>query len=151
METKVKKKIVVKKPTTVKEPFIDKLKRNWKNITLILLVLFSMSKCTSSCSRGKQIDRLEYQIVQMDSVITANGIELDKLNTRLGDAQSSIDSYKGIATGNQRELVDKISTLTEEKRNLESQLRKEKSDNEKLRKRITELEKEIEKLNKDTE
>ena len=151
METKVKKKIVVKKPTTVKEPFIDKLKRNWKNIALILLVLFSMSKCTSSCSRGKQIDRLEYQIVQMDSVITANGIELDKLNTRLGDAQSSIDSYKGIATGNQRELVDKISTLTEEKRNLESQLRKEKSDNEKLRKRITELEKEIEKLNKDTE
>ena len=151
METQVKKKIVVKKPIQNKESFIEKVKKNWKNILLILLVLFSMSKCTSSCNRGKQIDRLNYQIVQMDSVITSNGIELDKLNTRLDDAQTSIDSYKGIATGNQRDLVDKISTLTEEKRNLESQLRKEKSDNKVLQKRIIELEKQIEELNKDTE
>jgi TolA-binding protein len=148
-QKKVVKKVVKKEVQNNK--FIDTLKKNWKNILLILLVLFSMSKCTSSCSRGKQIDRLNYQIVQMDSVITSNGIELDKLNTRLDDAQTSIDSYKGIATGNQRDLVDKISTLTEEKRNLESQLRKEKADNKVLQKRISELEKQIEELNKDTE
>ena len=151
METQVKKKIVVKKPIQNKESFIEKVKKNWKNILLILLVLFSMSKCTSSCNRGKQIDRLNYQIVQMDSVITAQGIAFDKQSIELEGAKTSIDNYKGIATGNQRELVDKISTLTEEKRNLESQLRKEKADNKVLQKRITELEKQIEELNKDTE
>ena len=149
MEQKKVVKKVVKK--NVNESFVDKIKKNWKNILLIILVIFSVSKCTSSCTRGRQIDRLNYQIVQMDSVITSNGIELDKLNTRLDDAQTSIDSYKGIATGNQRDLVDKISILTEEKRNLESQLRKEKADNKVLQKRISELEKQIEELNKDTE
>ena len=151
METQVKKKIVVKKPIQNKESFIEKVKKNWKNILLILLVIFSMSKCTSSCSRGREIDRLNYQIVQMDSVITAQGIAFDKQSIELEGAKTSIDNYKGIATGNQRELVDKISTLTEEKRNLESQLRKEKADNKVLQKRITELEKQIEELNKDTE
>lgn len=148
-QKKVVKKVVKKEVQNNK--FIDTLKKNWKNILLILLVIFSMSKCTSSCSKGRQIDRLEYQIVQMDSVITANGIELDKLNTRLGDAQTSIDSYKGIATGNQRELVDRISQLTEEKRQLEEQLRREKADNTLLKRKISELEEMISVLSEKSE
>ena len=79
MEQKKVVKKVVNKPIQNKETLIDKIKRNWKNILLIILILFSVSKCTSSCTRGKQIDKLNYQIVQMDSVIHANGIELDKL------------------------------------------------------------------------
>ena len=104
----MEQKKVVKKVEN-KDSFIDKLKRNWKNILLILLIIFSFSKCTSSCSRGRQIDRLNYQIEQRDSIITANGIELDKLSIRLNDAQTNIESYKGIATSNQQELVDKVS------------------------------------------
>ena len=133
-EKKVVKKVVQK--TENKEPFIEKLKRNWKNILLIILVLFSFSKCTSSCSKGKQIDKLNYQIEQMDSVIVSNGIEIDKLSMRLGDAQTSIDSYKGIAIGNQNELVDKISELTEENKKLTN-------DNERLKQKIRQLEKEL--------
>lgn len=138
-QRKVVKKIV-KKPIQNKETLIDKIKRNWKNILLIVLILFSVSKCTSSCTRGRQIDRLNYQIVQMDSVIHANGIELDKLNMRLDDAQTSIDSYKGIATGNQRDLVDKVSTLTEENKQLKSQVTSLTKENTKLNKKISELE-----------
>lgn len=133
-EKKVVKKVVQK--TENKEPFIEKLKRNWKNILLIILVLFSFSKCTSSCSKGRQIDKLNYQIEQMDSVIVSNGIEIDKLSMRLGDAQTSIDSYKGIAIGNQNELVDKISELTEENKKLTN-------DNERLKQKIRQLEKEL--------
>lgn len=133
-EKKVVKKVVQK--TENKEPFIEKLKRNWKNILLIILVLFSFSKCTSSCSKGRQIDKLNYQIEQMDSVIVSNGIEIDKLSMRLGDAQTSIDSYKGIAIGNQNELVDKISELTEENKKLTN-------DNERLKQKIKQLEKEL--------
>ena len=132
MEQKKVVKKVVNKPIQNKETLIDKIKRNWKNILLIILILFSVSKCTSSCTRGKQIDKLNYQIVQMDSVIHANGIELDKLNMRLDDAQTSIDSYKGIATGNQRDLVDKVSTLTEENKQLKKQVTSLTKENTKL-------------------
>jgi len=140
MEQRKVVKKVVKKPIQNKETLIDKIKRNWKNILLIVLILFSVSKCTSSCTRGRQIDRLNYQIVQMDSVIHANGIELDKLNMRLDDAQTSIDSYKGIATGNQRDLVDKVSALTEENKQLKSQVTSLTKENTKLNKKISELE-----------
>lgn len=140
MEQKKVVKKIVNKPIQNKETLIDKIKRNWKNILLIILILFSVSKCTSSCTRGKQIDKLNYQIVQMDSVIHANGIELDKLNMRLDDAQTSIDSYKGIATGNQRDLVDKVSTLTEENKQLKKQVTSLTKENTKLNQKISELE-----------
>ena len=140
MEQKKVVKKVVNKPMQNKETLIDKIKRNWKNILLIILILFSVSKCTSSCTRGKQIDKLNCQIVQMDSVIHANGIELDKLNMRLDDAQTSIDSYKGIATGNQRDLVDKVSTLTEENKQLKKQVTSLTKENTKLNQKISELE-----------
>ena len=140
MEQKKVVKKVVNKPIQNKETLIDKIKRNWKNILLIILILFSVSKCTSSCTRGKQIDKLNYQIVQMDSVIHANDIELDKLNMRLDDAQTSIDSYKGIATGNQRDLVDKVSTLTEENKQLKKQVTSLAKENTKLNQKISELE-----------
>ena len=140
MEQKKVVKKVVNNTIQNKETLIDKIKRNWKNILLIILILFSVSKCTSSCTRGKQIDKLNYQIVQMDSVIHANGIELDKLNMRLDDAQTSIDSYKGIATGNQRDLVDKVSTLTEENKQLKKQVTSLTKENTKLNQKISELE-----------
>ena len=126
-----------------KETFIDKVKRNWKNILLILLLLFSLSKCTSSCNKQRQINKMEYQIVQMDSVITSNGIELDKLNMRLDDAKTSIDSYKGIATGNQQELVNKVSELTQENKNLQNKVNSLNKENANLRKEIDELKNEI--------
>ena len=144
MEQKKVVKKVVKKPSKIKKDnkFIDTIKRNWKNVLLIILLLFSLSKCTSSCTRGRTIDRLNYQIVQMDSIITSNGIELDKLSTRLDDAQSSINNYKGIATGNQQELINKVNTLTDENKTLVNE-------NKKLKKKITDLEKTINDLKND--
>jgi len=142
------KKVIkkVKKPTTKikKKGFIEYIKDNWKIILIILLLLFGVSKCTSSCNRGNQIDKLNYQIVQMDSIITSNGIEIEKMNIKLDDAKSSIDSYKGIATGNQRDLVDKISSLTEENRNLTNKVNSLSKENKKLNEKINELEKQKE-------
>lgn len=143
MEQKKVVKKVVKKPveTNKENKFLDTLKKNWKNIVLILLVLFSFSKCTSSCSRGKEIDRLNYQIVQMDSVITAQGIAFDKQSIELEGAKTSIDNYKGIATGNQKELVDKVTQLTEENKNLQSKVNSLVKERDKLKKQVEELEK----------
>lgn len=140
MEQKKVIKKVVKKPIQNKESLIDKIKRNWKNILLILLVIFSMSKCTSSCSRGKQIDRLNVQIEQLDSIIVAKGIEYDKQSIELEGAKTSIDNYKGIATGNQKELVEKVTSLTEENRNLTNKVNSLNKENKKLKEKIDELE-----------
>ena len=142
MEQKKVVKKVVKKPVEVKKEnkILETLKKNWKNVLLILLVLFSMSKCTSSCSRGREIDRLNYQIVQMDSVITAQGIAFDKQSIELEGAKNSIDNYKGIATGNQRELVDKVSSLTEQNRTLQNQVNTLTKERNKLQKQVNELE-----------
>lgn len=138
----MEQKKVVKKVES-KDSFIDKLKRNWKNILLILLIIFSFSKCTSSCSRGRQIDRLNYQIEQRDSIITANGIELDKLSIRLNDAQTNIESYKGIATTNQQELVDKVSELTDENTKLTKENTRLSNENSNLKTKVKQLEKEL--------
>lgn len=141
-QKKVVKKVVKKEVQNNK--FIDTLKKNWKNILLILLVLFSMSKCTSSCSRGREIDRLNVQIEQLDSIVVAKGIEYDKQSIELQGFKTSIDSYKGIATGNQRDLVDKISSLTEENRNLTNKINSLNKENKKLKEKIDELEKQKE-------
>ena len=152
MENKKVIKQVKKQTTTVKKKgFVEYIKDNWKIILIILLLLFGVSKCTSSCNRGNQIDKLNYQIVQMDSIITSNGIEIERMNIKLDDAKSSIDSYKGIATGNQRDLVEQITTQKKKKRELEEKLKRTNSENSKLKTRISELESEIEELKRSVE
>ena len=145
-QKKVVKKIVKKPVANNSENFLSKLKRNWKNIALILLLLFSLSKCTNSCTRGREIDRLNYQIVQQDSALKANDIIIDKLSTRLDDANTSIDNYKGIATGNQKDLIDKLNTLTNDNKELNTKINKITKENNNLTKENTQLKKEIKTL-----
>jgi len=141
-------KKIIKKPIKKvnNETFLSKLKRNWKNIALILLLLFSLSKCTNSCTRGREIDRLNYQIVQQDSALKANDIIIDKLSTRLDDANTSIDNYKGIATGNQKDLIDKLNTLTNDNKELNNKIKKITKENNNLTKENTQLKNEIKTL-----
>jgi chromosome segregation ATPase len=108
--------------------------------------LFSLSKCTNSCTRGREIDRLNYQIVQQDSALKANDIIIDKLSTRLDDANTSIDNYKGIATGNQKDLIDKLNTLTNDNKELNTKINKITKENNNLTKENTQLKKEIKTL-----
>jgi len=151
-------KKVIKKPIKKiqKESFVDKLKKNWKTIVIVLLLLFSINKCTNSCTRGREIDRLNYQIVQQDSALRANNVQIDKLSTRLDDANTSINNYKGIATGNQKDLINKLEELTENNKNLNTKvnnLTKENKnltkENEKLTKENTELKEENRMLRED--
>jgi len=146
-QKKVVQKVVKKSVNKNENNLLDKLKKNWKNILLILLIIFSMSKCTSSCSRGREINRLNVQIEQLDSIVVAKGIEYDKQSIELQGVKTSIDSYKGIATGNQKELVDKVTSLTEENRNLTNKVNSLNKENKKLKEKIDELEKQKEDMN----
>ena len=81
----------------------------------------------------------------MDSVITAQGIAFDKQSIELEGAKSSIDNYKGIATGNQNELINKVNQLSEENKNLTNKVNSLIKERDKLKNQLKELEnKEIE-------
>lgn len=116
----------------IKETFL----KNWKNILLIILVIFSLSKCTSSCSRKMEINRLNVQIEQLDStlavrdsIIHDNEFEIVRLNEGLDSERKHNDNFTTIASGNQTELNNKITQLSNE--------------NQRLKKKIKELEQEL--------
>lgn len=70
----------------------DSLKKNWKNILIVLLVLFSLNKCTQSCSRGSEINKLTTQIEKSDSIYTEQNktliLERDSFKHALDIAKS---------------------------------------------------------------
>ena len=110
----------------IKETFV----KNWKNILLIVLVLFSLSKCTSSCNRKQEINRLNVQIERLDStlavrdsIIHDNEFELFRLNESLSSEKKHNDNFTTIASGNQQELTEKINSLTNENKNLKQKIK----------------------------
>ena len=50
---------------------IEKIKKNWKNILLVIVAFFALNKCTQSCNRQTTIDKQSTQIETLDSIITA--------------------------------------------------------------------------------
>lgn len=110
----------------IKETFV----KHWKNILLIILVIFSLSKCTSSCSRKMEINRLNTQIEVLDStlavrdsIIHDNEFEIIRLNEGLDSERKHNDNFTTIASGNQQELNEKINSLTRENRNLKQKIK----------------------------
>ncbi len=110
----------------IKETFV----KHWKNILLIILVLFSLSKCTSSCNRKMEINRLNTQIEVLDStlavrdsIIHDNEFEIVRLNEGLNSEKKHNDNFATIATGNQTELTNKINQLTNENKNLKQKIK----------------------------
>ena len=81
---------------------MEYIKKHWKNILLIVLLLFSLSKCTQSCNRAGTIDKMESEnaelVVKKDSIIKALSDSCTVLNTtikvyeeRVNGMQQSID------------------------------------------------------------
>ena len=53
------------------------IKKNWKIILIVLLVIFSLNKCTVACNRSHTIDNQSTEIVKKDSIIKSKS---DSLN-----------------------------------------------------------------------
>ena len=71
------------------------MRKNWKNILIVVLALFSLGKCTQSCNRSLRVDELESEAVTKDSTINSlnNQVELLKIDT--ADYRGQINMYKG--------------------------------------------------------
>ena len=81
---------------------MEYIKKHWKNILLIVLLLFSLSKCTQSCNRAVTIDKMESEntelVAKKDSIIKALSDSCTVLNTtikvyeeRVSGMQQSLD------------------------------------------------------------
>lgn len=135
---------VVHEEDKYKLTYMDKfrtfLKQHWQVILIVLLVLFGLNKCATSCSRGQKIKTLNTEITSKDSLISVYEDSIRYLNydnknlgTRLSDEKSHSSSFEGIATGNQKELNQKITNLQQENTRL-------KGENKKLKQKVDSLE-----------
>ena len=77
---------------------MEQIKKNWKIILIIVLAVFSLSKCTQSCNRASMANKLEIEINNKDSVIKTLKDSCTVLNTtikvyeeRVSGMQQSID------------------------------------------------------------
>jgi peptidoglycan hydrolase CwlO-like protein len=119
------------------------IKRNWQIILIVLLILFGMNKCVSSCNRGTTIDKQGIELVQKDSIIKAQADSLNILKIRWNDAQKSQTTYQGIAMGNQQQLLTEIESLQNIMNEQEKQINALKNQNTKLKNENKQLKQQI--------
>ena len=122
---------------------MEKIKKYWKEILISLLVIFSLNKCTTSCSRGTTIKKQNIELIQKDSIIKAQEDSLNIMNVRWKDAQASQNTYQGIALGNQQELVKNIEDMkntiefmTNKVQQLSTENNKLKQENKRLKEQV---------------
>lgn len=64
---------------------MNKLKKNWKEILIVLLILFGMNKCTVSCNRGSKLNKANKEIVYKDSLNKAMTDSIKSLNVTIAN------------------------------------------------------------------
>ena len=57
------------------------IKTHWKEIVIVLLVLFALNKCTQSCNRSSIIDQKDKEIELLDSTLKVSNDSIMSLNT----------------------------------------------------------------------
>lgn len=62
---------------------MNKIKQYWKEIVIVILVIFCLNKCTQSCNRSIEINNVNKEIVKRDSIITKLNDSLKTLNTTI--------------------------------------------------------------------
>ena len=114
--------------------FIEKIKQHWKVILICLLAIMFMSKCSTSCSRGKEIEKqantiavLDSTIISKDSIIREMTFDLDMKNALLDSEKSHNNNFTSIASDNQAELMKRVYNLTEENTKLKEDNKRQKT------------------------
>lgn len=116
------------------------IQKNWKTILIVLLVVFSLNKCTVACNRDSKIDKQQTELVQKDSIIKAQYDSLNILKVRWNDAQTNKNDIVGVALNSKQELTNQVnqlnsenSTLTQKVNKLTFEVNKLNRENKKLR------------------
>ena len=111
------------------------IKKNWKMILIVLLVVFSLNKCTVACNRDTKINKQQTELIQKDSIIKIQSDSLNILKIRWSDAQTNKNDLVGVALNTKQELANDVNKLT--------------NDNNVLNNKVNQLTSEINKLKKE--
>ena len=99
---------------------MEKIKKNWYIIVIVVLLLFGMSKCTQSCNRSTEINKNITTIEQKDSLIKVLEDSVVSLNHKI-DLLSNDKSNQEKLIESQKESIDKIN---EAKKNIQVTVKK---------------------------
>lgn len=108
------------------------VKKNWKIILIVLLILFGMNKCTVSCNRSTKIDRQQIELVQKDSIIKAQADSLNIFKVRWDENQKGQANYQNLAKGTKQDLENEIESLNNVINAYKNQVNALKNQNTKL-------------------
>lgn len=125
---------------------MNKIKKNWKSILIVLLVLFSLNKCTVSCNRQGIIDKQNIEIVKQDSLIKAQNDSIRILNVELIGKNDKEDALNNAHNLGNDYYTYTISKLNDSIKSLKSSNAKKDKEIKKLNGQISNLNIEINKL-----
>lgn len=115
------------------------IKKHWKTILIVLLVIFGMNKCTQSCSRSSTIDKqtviidsLKTRTDSLSKVIDLQNAEISQMNLRIND-------NKAISLGNNAYLQDSIIVLNGRLQNMSKMYENEVKEHNKTKKELKKL------------
>lgn len=109
----------------------DFLKKKWQMVLIVLLLMFSVSKCTQSCNRQIEIDNLNVKYEQLDSIYHSNMlIYEDSLNIQQGKLNILEERVSGLknmndAVSNERTKTDEANRRAAAALQRERELRKQ--------------------------
>lgn len=99
---------------------MEKIKKNWQIIAIVLLLVFGMSKCTQSCNRSAEIDKNIVTIEKKDSLIKVLKDSVVTLNHKI-DLLRNDKSNQEKLIESQKESINKIN---EARKNIHVTVRK---------------------------
>ena len=108
----------------------EKIKKNWYIIVIVILLIFGMNKCSTSCNRGHEINNLKREVSKRDSLLQnlsdtlynkVHQIEMlelelkgaNNLNKAVANERSKTDEANARAADANRK-VDKLRKQNEE-------------------------------------
>ena len=99
---------------------MEKIKKNWQIIAIVLLLVFGMSKCTQSCNRSSESDKNVVIIEKNDSLIKVLKDSVVTLNHKI-DLLRNDKSNQEKLIESQKESINKIN---EARKNIHVTVRK---------------------------
>ena len=72
---------------------LDKIRKNWKTILIVILMVFGLNKCTQSCNRQIKTDEQTFEIKQLDSTLQEKNSEIVSLKRDTSDYLNRIRMY----------------------------------------------------------
>ncbi len=90
---------------------MEYIKKNWKIFLIVLLVVFSLNKCTVACNRDTKINKQQTELIQKDSIIKVQADSLKAFSIRWEENQRGQTNYQNLAVGTKEELVNTIGKM----------------------------------------